>query len=183
LIFYSLYQIARLGVSMMTKMYFLFLLVLSFGSTLALNGTPIEITKTKIQDPPGTRCTRLRYEPKPEAKEATIGTLCSRSQHKPRDGSEFISNAPPKVGLSSSTSHISPGGPAEVQMEAIACDLEGDTLLYTYTVTAGRLSGDGANAVWSLAGVAPGTYSVTVEVDDGCGCISYKTASITVAGN
>lgn len=168
----------------MTKIYFLFLFVLSLGSALAMNGGASERTKLKVQDPPGTRCTRLRYEPKSKTGgEPTIGTRCSRMQQKPRDGSEFISNAPPKVGLSSSTSHISPGGPTEVQVEAIACDLEGDTLLYTYTVSAGRVEGDGANAVWSLAGVPPGSYSATVEVDDGCGCIAYKTASVTVAAN
>lgn len=167
----------------MRKMYFV-LLVISFGSALTLSGSAIGNSTREVQDVPGARCTRLRYEPKPAAKDApTVGTRCSRVSHKPQDGSGFISNAPPKVGLSSSTSYISPGGPNEVQMEAIACDLDNDTLLYTFTVTAGRLGEDGANAVWSLAGVGPGTYSATVEVDDGCGCVSFKTATVTVAGN
>src|SRR5205807_10301848 len=53
-----------------------------------------------------------------------------------------------------------------------ASDPDGDTLLYSYTVTGGRITGEGANVSWDLSGVGPGTYTASVEVDDGCGCIT-----------
>jgi hypothetical protein len=39
-----------------------------------------------------------------------------------------------------------------------------DRLVYTWSVTAGRLKGEGKTVVWDLSGVASGTYKVTVEV-------------------
>jgi len=59
-------------------------------------------------------------------------------------------------------------------------DPEGDILTYNYTVSAGRIVGTGANVSWDLAGVPPGTYTVTAGVDDGCG-ICGKTMSQTVS--
>jgi len=70
---------------------------------------------------------------------------------------------------------------AIVSLAVTASDPDGDTLLYTYSTTGGRITGEGANATWDLAGVQPGTYTSTVEVDDGCGCISFSTTSVTVA--
>ena len=55
----------------------------------------------------------------------------------------------------------------------MATDPDGDTLLYSYTVTGGRITGEGANVSWDLTGVQPGTYTSTVEVDDGCGCVAF----------
>jgi hypothetical protein len=54
-------------------------------------------------------------------------------------------------------------------------------LLYTYTTTGGRVTGDGANVSWDLAGVQPGTYTATVEVDDGCGCVAFSSTTVTIA--
>jgi hypothetical protein len=68
-----------------------------------------------------------------------------------------------------------------VQLAANATDPDGDTLLYTYTTTGGRVTGDGANVSWDLAGVQPGTYTATVEVDDGCGCVAFSSTTVTVA--
>src|SRR5205085_11676274 len=31
-------------------------------------------------------------------------------------------------------------------------------------------------------GVQPGTYTSTVEVDDGCGCVAFSSTTVTVAG-
>jgi hypothetical protein len=68
----------------------------------------------------------------------------------------------------------------QVQLTTSASDPDGDTLLYTYTVTGGHISGDGPNVGWDLAGVTPGTYTASVEVDDGCGCISFSSTTVTV---
>jgi hypothetical protein len=68
-----------------------------------------------------------------------------------------------------------------VQLTTTASDPDGDTLLYSYTVTGGRVTGDGANVTWDLSGVGPGTYTATVDVDDGCGCITTSSTTVTVA--
>ncbi|MDT5159221.1 MAG: hypothetical protein QOH51_3578, partial [Acidobacteriota bacterium] len=104
-------------------------------------------------------------------------------------------NQPPTVTLTASQSRVvlaaectgdthadpscTPTGPS-VALSANATDPDGDTLLYTYSTTGGRVSGDGPNAQLDLTGVAPGTYTVTVEVDDGCGCIAFTSTTVTV---
>jgi hypothetical protein len=67
-----------------------------------------------------------------------------------------------------------------VSLTANATDPDGDTLLYTWTTTGGRITGDGANTTWDLSGAAPGTYTASVEVDDGCGCIAYSSTTVVV---
>jgi len=67
-----------------------------------------------------------------------------------------------------------------VGLTANATDPDGDTLLYTYTVSGGRVTGEGANVSWDLSGVGPGKYTATVEVDDGCGCISFSSTEVTI---
>ena len=68
-----------------------------------------------------------------------------------------------------------------VGLTTTATDPDGDTLLYTYTTTGGRITGEGANVTWDLSGMAPGTYTASVEVDDGCGCISFSSTTVTIA--
>ncbi len=107
---------------------------------------------------------------------------------------EFLPNQPPTVTLSASTGTITlpcppgmivqnctVGTPTSVQLAANATDPDGDTLLYTYTTTGGRVTGDGANVTWDLSGVQPGTYTATVEVDDGCGCVAFSSTTVTIA--
>lgn len=108
---------------------------------------------------------------------------------------EFLPNQPPTVTLSASSGTIvrpCPPGTistsgncptsdnSTVQLSANATDPDGDTLLYTYTTTGGRVTGDGANVSWDLSGVQPGTYTSTVEVDDGCGCYAFSSTTVTV---
>ena len=58
---------------------------------------------------------------------------------------------------------------------------ENAVVTYSYTVNGGRIVGTGANVTWDLSGVRPGTYTVTVGVDDGCGiCGQTQTKTITV---
>ncbi|MDT4896333.1 MAG: hypothetical protein QOH25_1410 [Acidobacteriota bacterium] len=107
---------------------------------------------------------------------------------------EFLPNQPPTVTLSASSGTITlpcppgttsatcnPSGDRSVQLSANATDPDGDTLLYTYTTTGGRVTGDGANVSWDLSGVQPGTYTATVEVDDGCGCVAFSSTTVTIA--
>ncbi|HEX8708925.1 MAG TPA: hypothetical protein VF723_11830 [Pyrinomonadaceae bacterium] len=107
---------------------------------------------------------------------------------------EFLPNQPPTVTLSASSGTITLGCPPgltsdtctpsanqTVQLSAAATDPDGDTLLYTYSTTGGRITGDGPNVSWDLTGVTPGTYTSTVEVDDGCGCVAFSSTTVTVA--
>ena len=87
-----------------------------------------------------------------------------------------------------------PCGPNEQPREGTTCssemttnvtttavDPENDVLTYNYTVTGGRIVGQGANVSWDLTGVNPGTYTITSGVDDGCGvCGQTKTETVTV---
>ena len=170
----------------MRKLYFVFALALC----LAGNGLSRNVGKAGVerQNEPGARCTRLTYPPASDRKKAAAavsgtalpGTRCLRLNQEPAKGVEILPNRPPKVGLSSSTSHVGPDAGSEVKLKTIACDLDDDTLLYTYSATAGRIGGDGADAVWDLSGAQPGQYTVAVEVDDGCGCIAFVAATVTV---
>jgi hypothetical protein len=68
-----------------------------------------------------------------------------------------------------------------VTLNAGATDENNDTLLYTWTVTGGTLSGEGASVAWDLSTLATGTYTATVQVNDGNGHIVPGTATVTVA--
>jgi hypothetical protein len=69
-----------------------------------------------------------------------------------------------------------------VTVATTATDAENDVLTYNYTVSGGRIVGQGANVSWDLTGVRPGTYTITAGVDDGCGlCGQTQTQTITVA--
>lgn len=82
-------------------------------------------------------------------------------------------------GTSSAT--CTPSG-NEVQLTANATDVDNDTLLYTWSVTGGRLTGEGRAVTWDLSGVANGSYTATVEVNDGNpGHTANGSASVTVA--
>ncbi|MEJ7618863.1 MAG: hypothetical protein WKF30_18250, partial [Pyrinomonadaceae bacterium] len=100
---------------------------------------------------------------------------------------EFLPNQPPTAALSTDTASVTvcPEDPSraqtQVKLSTQATDPDGDTLLYTYNVTGGVVSGEGPNVNWDLAGVQPGTYTSTVEVNDGCGCVSFATTTVTVA--
>jgi len=116
--------------------------------------------------------------------------------HRNKREPSILPNQPPTAALAASASsitmpcapgtHSSSGScPASanttVGLTTTASDPDGDTLLYTYTVTGGRITGDGANVSWDLSGVGPGTYTASVEVDDGCGCITASTTTVTIA--
>ncbi|HEX4948817.1 MAG TPA: PKD domain-containing protein [Blastocatellia bacterium] len=67
-----------------------------------------------------------------------------------------------------------------VAVSATASDPDGDTLTYKWTTTGGRIVGDGPNVTFDTTGLAPGEYTITCEVDDGCGCVAFDTKTIRV---
>jgi hypothetical protein len=70
---------------------------------------------------------------------------------------------------------------SEVKLTANATDPDNDQLLYTWSVTGGKLSGEGREVTWDLTGVANGTYTATVEVNDGNQHTASGSATVTVA--
>jgi hypothetical protein len=48
-------------------------------------------------------------------------------------------------------------------------------LTYTWSVTGGKITGDGKNVTWDLSGSQPGTYTATVTVNDGTQTASSST--------
>jgi hypothetical protein len=103
-------------------------------------------------------------------------------------------NQPPTVSVSASTTSIMtpcpPGTSSDsctasasrtVDLTANAADVDNDTLLYTWSVTGGTLSGDGRAVAWDLSGVNAGTYTATVTVNDGNTHTVTSSATVTVA--
>jgi hypothetical protein len=70
---------------------------------------------------------------------------------------------------------------SEVTLVANATDVDNDQLLYTWSVTGGRLSGEGRQVTWDLTGVANGSYTATVEVNDGNQHTASGSTTVTVA--
>ena len=100
-------------------------------------------------------------------KPSTPGPRCTHLVDRPN-------NRPPTVALNVvSVAKLSAAG-ATVALRTVAIDPDGDGLRYTYSATAGHITGDGADVIWAVT--KPGTYTVTVGVSDGA-CLSF--ASLT----
>ncbi|MDX2031517.1 MAG: PKD domain-containing protein [Blastocatellia bacterium] len=68
-----------------------------------------------------------------------------------------------------------------VPLIAAASDPDGDLLLYSWTSTGGRIRGDGNATTFDTTGLMPGYYTITVEVNDGCGLVAFDSKTIRVA--
>jgi len=90
--------------------------------------------------------------------------------------SSVLRPCPPPTSSTSCT----PTG-SEVTLVADATDPDSDQLLYTWSVTGGKLSGEGRQVTWDLTGVPNGTYTASVEVNDGNQHTATGTATVTVA--
>lgn len=96
-----------------------------------------------------------------------VGRRSSFATNRPADATDLI--------LSESIE------PMIVDVSTQAFDFENDPLTYTYTITAGKIVGSGANVKWDLTGVSPGMYEIKVGVDDGCGvCGKMVTKTYTL---
>ena len=56
-----------------------------------------------------------------------------------------------------------------VNVTATASDPDGDPINYRWSATGGRVDGTGPRVRWLPAGAAPGSYTITLTVDDGRG--------------
>jgi hypothetical protein len=104
-------------------------------------------------------------------------------------------NQPPTVSVSSSYSSITlpcpygtssttctPSATRSVELTANALDPDNDTLLYTWSVTGGKLSGEGKGPItWDLSDAQPGTYTASVEVNDGNAHTAMGSTTVTIS--
>ena len=108
-----------------------------------------------------------RTPPRPPNQPPTVTATASMSS--------ILRPCPPGYNSASCT----PTG-SEVTLTANATDPDNDQMLYTWSVTGGRLSGEGRSVTWDLSGVANGTYTATVEVNDGNQHTASSSATVTV---
>jgi hypothetical protein len=171
---------------------FLILVALSAAGirSKADNSSHKSESNTIVQAAPGTRCTRLNY---PKKGEEFFGRRCTRAFANPGKPGTVLPNTPPTVELKASMDSVvlaCEGGKTSASCKPDACklvilstkasDADGDLLLYTYSTTGGRITGDGSAVIWDLSSAQPGTYTATVEGDDGCGCIAFSSTSVSV---
>lgn len=53
-------------------------------------------------------------------------------------------------------------------------DADNDPLVFNYTVSGGKIIGNGQKVIWDLSGVEAGVYTISVVADDGCGICGEK---------
>ena len=104
------------------------------------------------------------------------------SYEEPYDFICRLKNIPANVQeLNLSASEIDATSIFPISVVTVAIDVENDLLTYSYTVSAGKITGRGSSVEWDLSGVSPGTYSITVGVDDGAGIVgTTKTKMIII---
>jgi hypothetical protein len=79
--------------------------------------------------------------------------------------------------ISSSNCHSD----SEVTLLASATDPNNAQLLFTWSVTAGLIRGEGHRIIWDLSGVPVGTYTATVEVNDGNQLAAVSSTTVAVS--
>jgi hypothetical protein len=85
---------------------------------------------------------------------------------------------PPTVGCSANPSTVNPGDPSTITAAGVSP--QNRPLTYSYSSTAGSISGNTSTATLSTAGVAPGTISVTCNVVDDKGQTASQMTSVSV---
>jgi outer membrane protein OmpA-like peptidoglycan-associated protein/opacity protein-like surface antigen len=89
-------------------------------------------------------------------------------------------NHPPVAACSVSPASVYAGSGDSVAVHVNASDPDNDPLTYSYTATGGAVEGTGPEARWNSTGVAVGSYTVNVKVDDGKGGTAACAADIKV---
>jgi Big-like domain-containing protein len=89
-------------------------------------------------------------------------------------------NRAPVAACSANPTSVFAGSNDAVAVHVDASDPDNDPLTYTYTASGGAVQGTGPDARWSSSGLAPGTYTVNVKVDDGKGGSASCATDISV---
>jgi hypothetical protein len=85
---------------------------------------------------------------------------------------------PPTISCSANPTSLNPGDSSTITANAVSP--QNRPLTYSYTSTAGSVSGTGATATLSSAGAAPGSITVTCNTVDDKGNTASATTSVTV---
>ena len=85
---------------------------------------------------------------------------------------------PPTISCSASPSSVAPGGSSTIT--AMANSPQNRPLTYSYSSTAGSVSGSTSTATLSTVGAAPGTITITCNVVDDKGQSATATTSVSV---
>src|ERR1700751_3578378 len=94
---------------------------------------------------------------------------------KPREPDQLTSSC------SADKSSVAEGSNAAVQTTATATDSWGHPLTYTWTANGGKITnGTSPYARWDSEGAAPGTYTLSLHVDDGAGKTSSCSTNVRV---
>jgi hypothetical protein len=93
---------------------------------------------------------------------------------------QFTINAfqPPTISCSANPSSVNPGDSATITSSAVSP--QNRPLTYSYSATAGSVSGTSSTATLSTAGAAPGPITVTCNVVDDKGNTASSTTSVNV---
>lgn len=78
-------------------------------------------------------------------------------------------------------SSLAAGSSDIVEATVNASDVAGHPLTYAWTASGGSISGSGPYARWSHEGLAPGSYTLSVRVDDGAGNTSSCSSVVTLS--
>ena len=89
-------------------------------------------------------------------------------------------NRAPVAACSANPTSVYAGSNDVVAVHVNASDPDNDTLTYTYTATGGTVEGTGPDARWNSSGLAAGSYTVNVKVDDGKGGTASCATDIAV---
>jgi hypothetical protein len=98
-----------------------------------------------------------------------------------------VAFAPPTLSLTASKSVVTTceGSAPQVQLNAPATSPAGNPIRYRWTTTSGRINGEGPSVVWDLAGVAPGVYKATINIQTGNiqgECEAFTSTVVVVKG-
>lgn len=93
---------------------------------------------------------------------------------------EPLPSRPPVATCSVDKSTVYAGSGDTVTVRADASDPDNNPLTYSWTASGGTVEGNSSEARWSSSGMAPGTYTVKVRVDDGKGGTADCSGDIRV---
>jgi outer membrane protein OmpA-like peptidoglycan-associated protein len=89
-------------------------------------------------------------------------------------------NHPPVAACTASPTSVFAGSNDTVAIHVNASDPDNDPLTFTYTATGGTVDGSGPDARWNAGSAAAGSYTVTVQVNDGKGGTASCATDIKV---
>lgn len=116
---------------------------------------------------------------------ALVGLHAFASEALAQKARETFVYSPPSVSLAADQSLIEAceGDAAVVQLTARATSPSGNPIRYIWTVSGGRIEGDGAAVTWNLTGARPGQYKAYLVINTGSGdtlCEAYANTVVAV---